>query len=322
MLVIIAVLVIKISFIAKAGGFLSLASDFITAPTNKVNSYQNRTNILVMGIAGKDHAGGDLTDTMILVSLSLNKPSIVMISIPRDIWIPEIRAKINSSYHYGGLGLTKTNTEIALGIPVHYGMVINFSGFKDVVDVLGGINVNVETEFTDNLYPIAGKENDLCDGDKQSLSSIKTYKCRYETIHFAQGLQLMNGETALKYVRSRHAEGTEGTDVAREARQQKVIGAIENKLIDPKVFLNIKKDLEIWKVAMASVETDISMTSGAVLVRKGMDSFNSITKYIIPENLLVNPPTSSKFDKQYVFVPKLGNGKWEEIHSWVKTIVN
>lgn len=306
--------VITISIFVFRSEFYYL-KNFISPDLSKIKNDNGRVSVLVMGIAGKDHAGGDLTDTMILISFSLNKPSIVMISIPRDIWIPEIRAKINSSYHYGGLALTKTNTEIALGIPIHYGVVINFSGFKDVVDVLGGINVNVESEFTDNLYPIAGRENDLCDGDK-------TFRCRYETIHFSQGLQLMNGETALKYVRSRHADGIEGTDVAREARQQKVISAIENKAIDPKIFLNIKKDLVIWKVVMSSIETDINGESGSILARKAFDSMSSITKYIIPENILVNPPTSSKFDNQYVFVPKLGSGKWEEVHNWVKSIVN
>jgi anionic cell wall polymer biosynthesis LytR-Cps2A-Psr (LCP) family protein len=132
----------------------------------------------------------------------------------------------------------------------------------------------------------------------------------------------MNGERALQFVRSRHAEGTEGTDVAREARQQKIIGAIENKLIDPKIFLNIKNDLKIWKVVMASVETDIDITSGTVLARKGIDSINSITKYIIPENLLVNPPTSSRFDNQYVFIPKLGSGRWEDMYKWVDSVLN
>ena len=281
---------------------------FLFPNLSKVNLADGRTNILVMGMAGKNHEGGDLTDNMLLVSISITKPSITIISIPRDLWIPEIRAKINSSYHYGGLTLAKSNVELALGTPVHYGVVLDFSGFKDIVDVLGGIEVDVENSFTDNLYPIAGKENDPC------------LPCRYETLQFEKGKQLMNGETALKFVRSRHAEGDEGTDTARSARQQKIIDAIENKIMDPKVFLNPKKDLAVWKVVMGSLETDINYEAGAVIARKIFDARNSINKYLIPEDLLVNPPTTYKYDKQYVFIPKLGNGKWEDIHKWVRSL--
>ena len=233
-----------------------------------------------------------------------------MISIPRDVWIPEIRAKINSSYHYGGLSLAKSSTEIALGIPVHYGVLLNFSGFKDIVDVLGGINVEVDNDFVDKLYPIAGKENDPC------------LICRYETIEFKKGFQTMNGDMALKFVRSRHAEGVEGTDIARETRQQKVIGAIENKLKDPKIFLNIRKDVAIYKVVTKSIETDMNLEAMAILARKTLDSYKSITKYLIPKELLTNPLATYKYDKQYVFIPKLGNGNWEDVHKWAISVLN
>ncbi len=267
-----------------------------------------------MGIGGKDHAGGDLTDTMILVSIGLAKPSITTISIPRDLWIPSIRAKINSAYHYGGADLAKLSTEQVLGIPIQYTVILDFSGFKDIVDALGGITVTVETTFTDNLYPIAGQENDLCDGDK-------LFKCRYESVTFNAGTQIMSGDTALKFVRSRHAVGDEGTDTAREARQQKVISAIENRFLDPKVFLNPKKDLSIWKVVMNSLETDVDNEAGAVIARKVFNARKSVTKYLIPSDLLVNPPTTYKYDKQYVFVPTAGNGRWEEINKWVKGLL-
>lgn len=294
--------------------FYTLSRNFIQGSVEKISSDNGRVNILIMGTAGSDHEGSDLTDTMILISVSLTSPKITMISIPRDLWIPEIRTKINSAYHYGGIALAKESTQRVLGIPIHYGVLLNFSGFKDIVNVLGGITVNVETEFTDPLYPIRGKENDLCDGDK-SLS------CRYETLHFNSGLQNMDGDTALKFVRSRHAEGIEGTDLARGARQQKVISAIESKIMDPKVLLNPNKSLKIWNVVMGSIETDMNMESGAIVARYVYKSIRIVNKYLIPENLLINPPTSTKYDKQYVFVPKVGNGNWNEVHDWVTQIL-
>lgn len=294
--------------------FYTLSRNFIQGSVEKISSDNGRVNILIMGTAGSDHEGSDLTDTMILISVSLTSPKITMISIPRDLWIPEIRTKINSAYHYGGIALAKESTQRVLGIPIHYGVLLNFSGFKDIVNVLGGITVNVQNEFTDPLYPIKGKENDLCDGDK-SLS------CRYQTLHFNSGSQIMDGDTALKFVRSRHAEGVEGTDLARGARQQKVISAIENKIMDPKVLLNPNKSLKIWNVVMDSIETDINMESGATVARYAYKSIRIVNKYLIPENLLINPPISVKYDKQYIFIPKIGNGNWKEVHDWVGQIL-
>lgn len=282
-----------------------ILTSFIFPKVSEIANFNNRTNILVMGVGGKDHEGGDLTDTMMLVSISLNNPSVSITAISRDIWMPDIRAKINSAYHYGGIEMAKKEVEEIVGVPINYTALIDFSGFKDVVDAIGGVKINVEHDFVDRLYPIAGREDDAC------------LSCRYETVEFKKGVQTMDGETALKFVRSRHAEGLEGTDTARESRQQKVIEAIKGTVLSPSTFLNPQKDLKIWNVVKQSVDTDIDSKSAAILTRRVFDSKNSIKNYLIPESLLVNPPISKTYDNQYVFIPKLGNGKWEEINKWI-----
>lgn len=303
------------------GSALIAAKNFILAPKEKLRSEDGRTNVLVMGIGGKGHEGSDLTDTILFVSVSLDKPSVRIISIPRDLWIPELRAKVNSAYYWGnqknlggGITMAKLSVSEVLGKKVHYGVVVDFSAFKRVIDELGGIEVNVETGFTDPMYPIAGRENDECGGDP-------LYKCRYESITFDKGLQKMDGETALKFVRSRHAEGDEGTDIAREARQQKVIEGMKNKLLTPQTFLSPKKIISIWKIADESVETDLDLEASSVLARKFYNARDSIVSVLIPENLLINPPISNVYDRLYVFIPSAGNGKWEEIHKWVQSVL-
>lgn len=293
---------------------VGLVGKFLFPNQTQVKSSDGRTNFLILGIGGKDHTGGDLTDTMMFVSVNLVNPKIDIVSIPRDLWIPEIRAKANSAFHYGGVSLAKTSIEKVVGKTVHYTVLVDFSGFKEIVDAMGGINVNVENNFTDNDYPVAGLENDLCNGDK-------LFRCRYETVTFSQGLQKMDGLTALKFVRSRHAEGTEGTDTAREARQQKVIDAIRNKLTDPKIFLNPKTDLAIFRVLKKSLETDINANDLAIFGTTFIQGSSNIKKHLIPQDLLVNPPITKTYDKQYVFVPKLGNGKWEDIKVWVNQVL-
>ena len=190
--------------------------------------------------------------------------------------------------------------------------MIDFSGFMKIVDVLGGIEVDVEREFVDEKYPITGKENDECNGDLE-------YKCRYETIHFEKGLQAMDGETALIFVRSRNAEGDEGTDLARETRQQKILAAIRTKALSSEVLFSPKKILSVWKVVRESVETDMDASVGTILARRLFQTRNIIESHILPGDLLINPPIQYKYDNLYVFVPQAGN--WEKVHSWVKDIL-
>jgi len=308
-----------LAFLLIVPAILVLA--FFFYPAAKVKSQNNQVSILIMGKSGKGYSSPDLTDTLMVASISLTKPKITLMSTPRDIWIPEIRAKINSVYYWGkqkpelggGLAFAKETVAKIMGVPVNYALVLDFSSFREIVDAVGGVDVKIERSFTDEKYPIAGRENDLCDGDRQ-------FKCRYETIHFDQGLVHMDGETALKFVRSRNGDNNENTDLAREARQQKVITAIKNKVLSWQTFLNPQKDLILFKVLKSSLETDLDFRSGMVLLRRFVLIQGKIASYVFPEDLLVNPPKSQKYDYQYVFIPKAGN--WQEIHVWVKNLLN
>lgn len=296
-------------------------SSFISAPNSQVASTNGRTNILIMGKAGGSHEGADLTDTMMVVSISFTKPEIVTISIPRDLWIPEIRAKINSAYYWGnqknpgeGITFAKSITREVVGVSIHYGVVVDFLAFKDIIDALGGIQINVENAFTDKFYPIEGLENDLCGGDV-------TFACRYETISFLPGTQQMDGKTALKFVRSRHAEGSEGTDQSRGSRQQKVIASIKSKIMSPKIFLSPRVDLALLTIIKKYVQTDIDGPTAAIFARNIIQNKGAVKQNLIPEDLLENPPISGTFDKQYVFIPTAGNGNWKKINDWVSDIL-
>jgi len=132
-----------------------------------LDSDRGRTNVLLMGIGGRGHEGPDLTDTMILASVDKGAKDVVLISIPRDLWVPSLSAKINSAYAYGqdeqngqGLDLAKKTVSILLGIPVHYAFRIDFNGFVRGVDLIGGLDIEVENSFVDPKYPISGKEDD------------------------------------------------------------------------------------------------------------------------------------------------------------------
>jgi LCP family protein required for cell wall assembly len=308
---------------AGVGGFTQAAKSFLFSKDSEIKSQNGRVNLLILGIGGKGHDGPDLTDTMIFASISLTGGPAKLISIPRDIWIPEIRAKINSAYYWGetqperggDLSFSKQIVTEVTGQPVNYALVIDFSGFQDIIDTIGGIDVTVDRSFTDIKYPVAGRENDLCNGDP-------TLACRYMTIHFDKGLTHMDGVTALEFVRSREGDNGENTDFARSARQQKVISAVGKKVLSVSTILNPVKDYKILAAVKGSVETDLTPNAIGVLARVILKSKNNLNSSVLSTDLLVNPPVSAAYDQQYVLIPRAGNGKWQEIQTWVKSLLN
>jgi len=242
--------------------------------------------------------------------------SLSRISVPRDIWIPELRTKLNSIYYWGnqkveggGLTLSKSTVEQIIGQPIHYALVLDFSVFQKLIDILDGVEVSVETSFLDEKYPIAGKEDDECGGDPD-------YMCRFKTVSFESGEQVMDGATALTFVRSRNAQGPEGTDLARSSRQQKVFSAIRTKASSPAIVLSPRKIFSILNLFRGSIETDISFDESAYMARIVSSSRDDINSHILPEELLFNPSTSSRYDNLYVFIPS--GEDWSETHAWVK----
>lgn len=279
----------------------------------KVKEKEGRINFVILGISGGMITPADLTDVIIYVSYNRNSGGTVAFSIPRDLWVPSIKAKINTAYHYGGFNLTRQTIEEVLGEPVHYFFVWDFEGFKKAVDFLGGVDVKVENSFDDYQYPIAGKENDECDGDKE-------YRCRYEHLRFSAGTELMTGERALKFVRSRNAEGEEGTDLARNARQQRFLTAFKNAVLSRKVIFNPEKLMGLARIFSASVKTDLSQEEylGFFWALKKIQSNRFENLVLAPSKedvgLLYHPQVHSS--GQWVLATK--SGKWDELQIFVK----
>jgi LCP family protein required for cell wall assembly len=226
-----------------------------------------KTNFVLLGIPDDDSDGPNLSDSIMFIQYDRDSHTLTTLGIPRDYWSPTLEDKINTAYAIGearkagsGLTLAKTEIEEIVGQPVHYGVVVSFGKFEQLIDVLGGIEVDVERSFTDNEFPIKGKENDECFGDEN-------YECRYQTVSFSKGKQHMNGATALKFVRSRHAEGVEGSDFARNARQQKVMDAVKTKLAATLKKGDIKTIRALYDALDKLVIRDLDNPEAAVLAK-------------------------------------------------------
>ncbi|MBI4039429.1 LCP family protein [Candidatus Daviesbacteria bacterium] len=324
-----------------------------------LKSNDGRTNVLLLGTGGTGHEGPNLTDSLMVVSVGVKQQDIALVSLPRDIWIDSLSAKINAAYAFGeekkaggGKILARSTIAEVLGIPIHYVLRVDFAGFRQAIDLLGGIDVLVDRSFEDLRYPTEGKETDSCGyieekriekTIKESSTSAKKetieqeviyyidatgsakraeddpYSCRFEKITFSKGLQHMDGQIALRFVRSRDGTHGEGSDFARAKRQQKVLLALKDKVFSVPTFLDPGKLASLIKTFANNVDTDIGADDIGDLVKLSGKIDFAVIKHVVltdEENgLLFNPPPQD-YQGAWVLVPKVGN--WSEVASYIK----
>lgn len=305
-------------FISQLKPLIKLTSLF-NPEINTLNSFRDRTNILLLGVGGGTHAGADLTDSIMLVSIDLKTSDTVLISLPRDIWVESLSAKLNTAYHYGeakelggGLILAKSAVSEIINQPVHYAVLLDFSGFEAAIDVVGGIDLNVPRGFIDEQYPVPGQEN------------APEEKDRYTSLQFFPGQQHLDGTTALQYVRSRYAQGEEGTDYARSQRQQRVLLAFKDKVLSTATLLHPAKIKALYQTAESAIKTDLPRNIDLVKLvlrlksdslRTGVIDQGSDNEEVPP--LLYNPPSS--LYGQWVLLPI--NNNWKTVHNYVAELL-
>ena len=311
------------------------------APTPKDDAF----SILLLGYAGGQHDGAYLTDTILLASLNKTKKTASLISIPRDLWIKqningkEKSEKINALYQLDRFAKNQSHNTLSddtkrirnailniTGIPVDRVVLVDFAGFEKLIDSLGGLDVAVDRSFEDQEFPIAGKETDTCDkvGEEldQALELFKekpldAFPCRYKIATFSAGLTTMNGETALIYARSRHAEGEQGA-FARALRQQHILEALQNKLLYPFNLPKIPSLFESMKSYITTDVTPLDVTNILALVPH-KDDYKIITLSIDLDNVLKYDYSE---DGQYILIPKTGARDWQSIRDFIsKSII-
>jgi LCP family protein required for cell wall assembly len=199
-----------------------------------------RSNILVLGVGDPGHAGQNLSDTMMVISIDTKDHRVAQISVPRDLRVDVPGygyEKINAANAQGGTDLAEQTVSNTLGIPINYYMLTNFSGLKQMVDAVGGLDINVTERLYDPEYPCADNENLSCGLDMQP------------------GMQHMDGARVLEYVRCR--KGTCGNDFGRAARQQEVINLLRQKAVKWDVLINPAKLIPIVSALRTAIHTDM-----------------------------------------------------------------
>jgi len=306
-------------WLAEKGFFNKLKHLVVSGDKQIKGEEVDRINILLLGMGGEGHEGPYLADTIILASLKPSTGQVALISLPRDLNVPIANAgwrKINHINAFaemnkkgsGGAASIAALSEI-FQIPIDYYITADFQGFINFIDEIGGIEVNVENTLNDYAYPIFGEEYN------------PNYYARFEHLYIKAGLQEMDGALALKYARSRHGSGIEGSDFARARRQQLVIEALKNKLLSKEVLLNPVTISRLVNELNRHVSTNLE----AWEIIRLWDMFKNISQEKIINKVLSDAPkgmlvSSISSDGAYILLPVTGN--FAQIRNFVQTIFN
>lgn len=293
--------------VLSIGSFLQMTGSDLLKDNN------GYTNVLLLGQGDKSHDGMDLTDTIMVASIDPRKTkSVVLISIPRDLYLMNTgkmgAGRINGMYRdykyflhrreekplgeASKLAMEELKNEVSkmLGQEIHYVVKVDFIGFVQAVDALGGVDIEVPYDIVDTQYP----------GSNYS----------YQTFAIRAGMQHLDGETALKYTRSRHTT----SDFGRSARQQQLLAALASKAKEIGVLGNVSKATKLLKIISEHSETTMSVQEllGAAKMARDVESSNVISMQLNssagidsgsePGGFLFVPPRE-QFQGAFVLLP-------------------
>jgi LCP family protein required for cell wall assembly len=238
-----------------------------------------RYAFLLLGYGGGNHEGAYLTDSIMVVIVDPGQKILTLLSIPRDTWVPlsfdgrsVIYDKINTAYAYArdptaytdrlaiytgdrGAGtFAMTTVQHLLGIPISYYLALDFDGFRQMINAVGGIDVDVPDSFTAR-YPV---------NDDPSVDP------RWTVVRFVKGLQHMDGERAIEFARARETldNPSEGSDFARSRRQRLIMEAFKERLLQPGALVHLP---ELLAIASRHVDTNYAIPAVAQIGQLVLD---------------------------------------------------
>ncbi|MBI2415062.1 MAG: LCP family protein [Candidatus Kerfeldbacteria bacterium] len=290
----------------------------------------DRINVLLLGIGGDGHAGGTLTDSIMVASIKPSTNQVALLSLPRDLIVkiydddnPKYweGRKINYAYELGGMPLALTKVSEVTGLQLHYFMLIDFNGFRKIIDDLNGIPVTVPHDFT-GLYGATELSVPCPTAQLYNLDDGA-----YCAIPFTRGDQQFDGEQALIYSRIRKlapgsANTNEGTDFARAQRQQLILQSVKQKLFSSSTLLRPNRisavlndigdhwqtNLELWEMVRL-LQLVSTITTDSIITRVVDESPNGLV-----ESKLYAPTGAS------VVVPVAGEYNFSDIHQLADTM--
>jgi LCP family protein required for cell wall assembly len=342
----------------STGGLLNSIAHSVPGVKDELKGEKDgRINLAILGMRGSDlPGGGTLADSIIVASILPKENKISMISVPRDLYVTvpgtQDKQKINAVHAYGeenGQGKGLENMKIALGevlgMPIHYAASINFSGFKQLIDAIDGLDITLEKPFDEAMQfneehvcdsfftiPTGNWQNKivkshqtnaagvsvvvkrkipkypLCKAPKESLECGGNFK-------LPAGKQTLNGEKALCYVRSRATS----SDFERAKRQQQVIQLVKDKMLSAGTLTDFSKINGILNSLGDNVRTDMQLWE----MQELYGIYKSIPDAQIYQRVLENSEEGLLYHPEngaagYILLP-IGDN-YDKIHEMAKNI--
>ncbi|HEX8226358.1 MAG TPA: LCP family protein [Candidatus Saccharimonadales bacterium] len=289
-------------------------------PTKLKGEGDGRINIMLLGVGGAAHSGGDLTDTIMIASVDPINNQAVLFSVPRDLWVKMPNnfisnyQKINAAYESGkykflgqqqsgngnkqainaGFQAADSTVERVMGVPIHYNILVDFQAFRQAIDTVGGVKIDVKEQLRD---PTMAWEN----GWNPVLAPV--------------GVNHFDGKKALNYVRSRETS----SDFARSQRQREVMVALKDKVMNMGTLSNPVKLSNLLSNFGDNVQTDISisdMTRMSTIMKKiPNNQIQSVGLADEPNNFLA----SGNVNGMSVLQPKAGLEDYTKIQTFVRS---
>ncbi|MEA1937202.1 MAG: LCP family protein [Patescibacteria group bacterium] len=238
----------KIFSSAENTSMIKQLGELVFSPAEKLKGEdKERINILLLGIGGEGHSGGDLTDTIMIASIKPTTNEASILSIPRDLYvqIPNTNqsSKINAVKFLGdksreknGIELLKQTVGEVSGLDIHYFVQLDFNGFIKIIDDLGGIDIYLKNDINDPAYP--------------------NFNRGYDPFYIKKGWHHLDGATALKVARSRHSRMG---DFDRIERQQDIIKAVKQKVFEKYSGLDVFTFKKIFDSLGDNLRTDLQL---------------------------------------------------------------
>lgn len=300
----------------------------------------DRITVLYLGYGNAGHEGEYLTDSMLVLSFEPKTQTVVQFNVPRDLYVSvkggpggkTFKSKINGVFsqimkwesptqseldpryrwtnpkeqHEVAANLAANTVQDVLGIKVDYWLTMNFDGFRTLIDKMNGVTVCVERDFVDKKYP-------RNDNDKIDASVM--------TVEFKKGCQVMSGEQAIQFARSRKSVGLEEGDFARSRRQMKVVQALKDEILKKNLLTNALGYMdalqENFKVSMGLDELYALATFFNSAEGKELATSVKFSPEIMDGNeLLERVDISASLGE--TIIPRAGQDKYGEVQAWTK----
>ena len=296
-------------------------------------------NILALGKPGAGYPGENLTDTIILMHFKPAQEKLVLISLPRDLLVkipirpanesesrnftPRLSmasqtrdaedieplkgagfTKINHLYSLGGLEMIKQKTEEITGLQINSYILIDLAAVKEIVDLVDGLNILVPQDINDPFFP----------GPNYS----------YQAFALSAGWRYLDGETALKYIRTRYT--SPNSDFDRMARQQQILKALKQKVLSLNLLWNFPAYLKIFQSLNEHIQTDLGLMEMKSLWQSASRiGASQIIKLVIDKketNLMTSGPIILNGQISSMVWPKKGQENYDEIRNFIKRTLN